>query len=334
MPLKLTGVIVNGMKAAIYTKYGPPDVIQIVDIEKPTPKDTEVLIKVYRTTINRTDCGFRRANYFVSRFVTGLFRPKQQVMGSEFVGEVVGLGSEVKEFVVGDVVFGFDDVHGAAHAEYMVERSNGPIAKLPKNVNYKKMFPASEGATYALNVIEAAGIMSGQKALVYGASGAIGSAAVQILKYRGVEVTAVCGTNAVGLVKNLGADTIVDYQKSDFTKTDERYELIIDAVGKSSYKACKPLLSVGGKYTSSELGRGGQNPLLALLFAITGSKKVIFPIPKISKDKIEYIQNMFATGAFKPLIDKEYPLDQIVEASRYVESGQKVGNVVINVQRP
>lgn len=319
------------MKAAIYTKYGPPDVIQIVDIEKPTPKDMEVLIKIYKTTVNRTDCGFRRANYFVSRFVTGLFRPKQQVMGSEFVGEVVALGSGVTEFVVGDVVFGFDDVHGAAHAEYMVMRSSGPIAKLPKNVNYKKVFPAAEGATYALNVIEAAGIKSGQKALVYGASGAIGSAAVQILKYRGVEVAAVCGTNAVKLVKNLSANIVVDYQKDDFTKTNERYDLIIDAVGKSSYKVCKPLLNSGGTYVSSELGSGGQNPLLALLFAITGSKKVIFPIPKINKEKIEYIQGMFESSAYKPLIDKEYSLDQIVEASRYVESGQKVGNVVIKV---
>ncbi len=319
------------MKAAIYSKYGPPDVIQIVDIEKPVPNDTEVLIKVYKTTVNRTDCGFRRANYFISRFVTGLFRPKQQVMGSEFVGEVVGLGSKVTEFAVGDVVFGFDDVHGAAHAEYMVERSNGPIAKLPKNVNYQKMFPATEGATYALNVIEASGIKSGQKALVYGASGAIGSAAVQILKYRGVEVTAVCGSDAVSSVKALGADTVVDYQKGDFTSTDEHYDLIIDAVGKSSYKICKPLLNSGGTYTSSELGRGGQNPLLALLFVITGSKKVIFPIPKINKEKIEYIRDMFASGAFKPLVDKEYSFDQIVEASRYVESGQKVGNVVIRL---
>ncbi len=319
------------MKAVIYTKYGQPDVLQLVDIEKPAPNDTEVLIKVYATTVNRTDCGFRKANYFISRFVTGLLRPKQQVMGSEFVGEVIETGSKVTEFVVGDKVFGFDDVRGAAHAEYMVERSNGPIAKLPSNINHLKMFPAAEGATYALNVIEASGIKGGQTALVYGASGAIGSAAVQILKYRGVKVVAVCGTNGLKAVKTLGADLVVDYQKSDFTQTDQQYDLIIDAVGKSSYKVCRPLLSRGGKYVSSELGRGGQNPLLAVWFAITGSKKVIFPIPKINKDKIEYIREMFESGAFTPLIDKEYPLDQIVEASRYVESGQKVGNVVIRM---
>lgn len=319
------------MKAAIYTKYGPPDVIQIVDIEKPTPSDTEVLIKIYKTTVNRTDCGFRRANYFISRFVTGLFRPKQQVMGSEFVGEVVEAGRDVTEFVVCDKVFGFNDVHGAAHAEFMVEKSNGPITKLPKNYNYTKVFPATEGATYALNVIEAAGVTSGQKALVYGASGGIGSAAVQILKYRGVNVTAVCGTNAYEAVKRIGADHVVDYQKDDFTKTDERYDLVIDAVGKSSYKVCKPLLSSRGKYVSSELGKGGQNVLFALVFAITGSKKVIFPIPKINKEKIEYIKTMLDVGAYNPLIDKEYSLDQIKEASRYVESGQKVGNVIIRV---
>ncbi len=324
-------VIIKTMKAVVYTTYGPPDVLHIADVKKPTPKDNEVLIKVAATTVNRTDCGFRRANYFVSRFVTGLVRPKQQVMGSEFVGEVVAMGPHVTGFIVGDKVFGFDDVHGAAHAEYMVERSNGPIAKLPDGFNYTRLFPAAEGATYALSVIRAAGVKDGQNVLVYGASGGIGSASVQILKYIGANVTAVCGTNALGAVRALGADKVIDYQHEDFTNTTDRYDFILDAVGKSSYGVCKKILKRGGTYVSSELGRGGQNIWFALLFAMTRSKKVIFPIPIINKEKIHYIKKLLELGAYVPLIDREYSLDQIVEASRYVESGQKIGNVVIRI---
>lgn len=331
MLLLVNFAIVTLMKAAVYTKYGSADVLRIAQVAKPLPKSNEVLIKVYASTVNRTDAGFRRANYFVSRLITGLITPKRKVWGSEFSGVIEAVGADVTDFNVGDKVFGFDDVHGAAHAEYMTERANGPIAKMPTKFSYLQLAPACEGATYALNDIEAAQIIIGQKVLVYGASGAIGSAAVQILKHLGAEVTAVCGTKNIKLVKSLGAKQVLSYETDDFTKTKERYDYIFDAVGKSSYGVCKKLLKPTGKYCSTELGKGGQNPLLALWFTITGSKKVIFPIPKINKQKIEYIRKLIELDAFKPVIDRTYPLDEIVKAAKYVETGKKTGNVVIKI---
>jgi len=317
------------MKAVVYTKYGPPEVLKIKNIKKPIPNNNQVLIKVYACTVNRTDCGLRGANYFVSRFFTGLTKPKRTVTGSEFAGKIVDVGKDVKNFKVGDKVFGFDDVQAGAHAEYITVHAKGPMSTMPEGYDYHEVAPAGEGATYALSDIRAADLSKGQKVLVYGASGAIGSAAVQILKYQGVRVTAVCGTKNVNLIKSLGADKVIDYQTDDFTQIKERFDLIFDAVGKSSYGECKHLLSKNGKYCSTELGAWVQNPLLAIWFAVTRSNKVIFPIPQINKEKIEYIKQMMEAGAFRPVIDKTYQLAKIVEAAKYVETGQKTGNVVI-----
>ncbi len=319
------------MKAVVYTKYGPPDVLQIKEVKKPIPKNDEVLIQVYATTINRTDCGFRSAQYFVSRLFTGLIKPRRTITGSEFAGKVVELGSDVTDFRVGDNVFGFDDVRGSAHAQYMTERAAGPVAKMPEGFKYQELAPAGEGATYTLNIIRAAGVKKGQKVLVYGATGAIGSAAVQILNYLETEVTAVCGTNNIKLVKSLGANRVISFEKEDFTQIDDTFDFIFDAVGKSSYGECKSLLKLEGKYCSTELGSRGQNPVLAILFAITGSRRVIFPIPKINKENVEFIKQLIESGAYKPVIDRTYPLEQIIEATKYVETGQKIGNVVIKV---
>lgn len=319
------------MKAIIYTKYGPADVLQIKDIEKPKPQSNEILIKVHYATVNRTDCGFRSAKYVISRLVTGLRRPRYPVTGSEFAGEIVEIGSDVTEYKVGDRVFGFDDVHGGAHAEYMIKMSDAPFATIPDGCDYVDVASAGEGATYAVNVIDAANVTKGQKVMVYGASGAIGSAAVQILNHIGAEVTAVCGTKNVEQVRTLKADRVIDYERGDFTKDTGYYDLVFDAVGKSSYGVCKKLLNKNGIYYSTELGVGGQNPLLALWFGITGSRKVIFPIPKINKQKIEYLKMLIQEGSYRPLIDRTYPLDEIVEATRYVETGQKVGNVLIRI---
>lgn len=319
------------MKAAVYSKYGPSSVLSIAEVAKPAPTSTELLIKVHYATVNRTDAGFRRANYFISRFFTGLVNPKRQLWGSEFAGEVVEVGADVTEFKVGDKVFGFDDLKGTAHAEYMTFDQHGPIATIPKGFTYKQLAAAGEGATYALNDIQGAGVTKGQNVMVYGASGAIGSAAVQILKDMGVRVTAVCGTKNVDLLKSLGADEVIDYQTQDFTGTKQRFDLVFDSVGKTSYGACKQILKPTGKYCSTELGFAGQNPLFALWFAITGSKKVIFPIPKITKMHIMYMQNLVAKGAYLPVIDSVYPLDQIAKAAEYVDSGQKTGNVLIKI---
>src|SRR5574340_1092354 len=309
------------MRAVVHTTYGPPDVLQIKEVTRPAPKSDEVLIRIHATTVNRTDCGFRSAEYVVSRLVTGMFKPRRIMSGSEFAGEVVEVGADVMVFSVGDKVFGFDDVRGSAHAEYMTEAADGPIAKMPEGFSYRDMAPAAEGATYALNVLKAVGVQQDQRVMVYGASGAIGSAAVQILKHLGAEVTAVCDTSQVELVKRLGADRVVDYQTQDFTRTDQRFDFIFDAVGKSSYGVCKKLLDRQGTYYSTELGAGGQNPLLAIWFALTGSRRVIFPIPKINKDHVEHIKQLVESGAFKPVIDRSFPLDDIVEAAKYVETG-------------
>ncbi len=319
------------MKAVVYTEYGSPEVLQIKVVEKPVPKNNEVLIQIHAATVNRTDTGFRSAKYFVSRVVTGLTKPRKLIAGSEFAGKVVEVGADVTEFSIGDNVFGFEDVRSGAHAEYMAVAAGGSIAKMPKGFGYQELAPAGEGATYALSIIKAGEVKKGQKVLVYGASGAIGSAAVQIVKHLGAEVVAVCGTKNVELVKSLGADNVIDYETEDFTKVDDRFDFAFDAVGKSTYGACKNVLKPTGKYCSTELGPGGQNPLLAIWFAITGSRRVIFPIPKINKETMEYIKQLIESGAYKPVIDRTYPLDQIIEASRYVETGQKTGNVVIEV---
>jgi NADPH:quinone reductase-like Zn-dependent oxidoreductase len=231
------------MKAVTYTTYGPPEVLQITEIEKPTPKSNEVLIRVHASTVNRTDCGFRSARYVVSRLVTGLVRPKYTVSGSEFAGEVVEVGDDVLDYMAGDKVFGFDDVRGGAHAEYVVKPASGPFAIMPEGFSYEELAPAAEGATYALNAIRAAGVTKGQKVMVYGASGAIGSAAVQILKYLGAHVTAVCGTKNVARVQELKPDRVIDYETEDFTRLDGGFDFIFDAVGKSSYGVCKKLLA-------------------------------------------------------------------------------------------
>ncbi len=319
------------MRAVTFTEYGSPDVLEFKEVDIPDIKDNEVLIKIYATTVNRTDCGFRSAQYFISRIITGIFKPKNPVAGSEFAGKVVEVGTDVRNYSIGDRVFGFEDVRSGAHAEYKAQDAEGSIAKIPDGFSYEEVAPAGEGATYAINYIRSAKITEGQKVLVYGASGAIGSASVQLLKNIGAEVTAVCGTKNINKIKTLGADTIIDYQKQDFTQINDRFDLVFDSVGKSYYGECKKLLKPAGKYCSSELGPWLQNPLLALWFAMTGSHRVIFPIPKINNETMQYIAKLLKNGTYKPLVDRTYSLDKIVEATKYVETGQKAGNVVIKL---
>jgi NADPH:quinone reductase-like Zn-dependent oxidoreductase len=319
------------VKAIVYTKYGPPSVLQIKEVPKPTPKDNEVLIKVQAATVNRTDCGFLRAKPFIVRFVSGLLGPKIAVLGCEFAGEIERVGKEVKLFKKGDRVFGYSGVRFGAHAEYMTMPELGMLAVMPANLTYREAAPSSEGAHYALNNIRKANVVSGQKVLINGATGGIGSAAVQLAKYYGAEVTAVCATKNLKLVKSLGADKLIDYTKEDFTKNGKSYDFVFDAVGKSSFGACKKVLKPGGIYCSTELGPFNENPFLVIWTSIFGSKKVIFPIPRDSKEDMLFLKGLLEDGKFKPLIDRSYALDEIAEAYRYVETGQKVGNVVIAV---
>jgi NADPH:quinone reductase-like Zn-dependent oxidoreductase len=321
----------SSMKTIIYTQYGPPEVVQLKEMDRPTPKVNEVLIKVHATTVNRTDCGFRSAEYFIVRFFSGLLRPNNQTLGNEFAGEIEAIGKEVRSFKPGDRVFGYNDKTFGAHAQYMVMPEDGPIATKPASMTYQEAAPMIEGAHYALCDIRAAKIQSGQKVLINGATGAIGSAAVQIVKSMGAEVTAVCGTPQVELVRSLGADVVIDFIKEDFTKLPPTFDVVFDAVGKSSFGKCKPLLKKGGLYMSTELGPGSQNPFLAMITPLLGGKKVLFPIPSISKTDVIFFKELFEAGKFKPVIDRQYPLEQVEEAYRYVETGQKIGNVVITI---
>lgn len=319
------------MKAIIYTQYGPPEVARLARVEKPVPKDNEVLIKVHATTVNRTDCGFRSAEYFIVRFFSGLFRPRNKVLGCEFAGEVEAVGNKVSTFRPGDKVFGFNDTKFGGHAEYLTIAENDAIAMMPEKISYQEAAPITEGAHYALCNLRAAKLERGQQILINGATGAIGSAAVQLSKYFGAEVTAVCNTKNLELVRSLGADEVIDYTKQDFTKLNNQFDIVFDAVGKSSFGRCKPLLKRNGIYMSTELGYMSQNPFLAIITPLLGGKKVLFPLPAISKQDVLFLKELVESGRFRPVIDRTYPLEQIVDAYCYVETGMKTGNVVITV---
>lgn len=320
------------MKAVIHKKYGPPEVAQYVDWEKPQPKANEVLVEIYAATVNRTDSGFRSAEYFISRFWSGLFRPKFPILGCEFAGVVVEVGAEVSSFQMGDRVFGYNDKTFGAHAEFIAIAETDAIATMPDNLGFDQAAALTEGAHYALADIRAAKVQSGQQVMVYGATGAIGSAAVQLLKYFGAHVTAVSNTQNLDLVKNLGADVVIDYQAQDFTETDQRFEFIFDAVGKSSFAQCKPLLTEKGIYISTELGKCGVNVLLALTTPLWGGKKLLFPLPSINQQDVLFLKKLAELGVFRPVIDRYFQLSQLVEAYTYVQSGQKTGNVIIRVK--
>ncbi len=320
------------MKAAVSARYGPPEVVVISEVEKPATGDNGLLVKVHATTVNRTDCAYRAAKPFFMRFLTGLIRPRSTVLGTEFAGVVEAIGSGVTSFGVGDKVFGYNEGPFGAHAEYLSVPEDGSVATMPANVTYQQAAPSTEGSHYALSHIRAAKIHSGQDVLVYGATGAIGSAAVQLLKSLGANITAVCGTDHVELVRGLGADRVIDYTAEDFTKDNQRYDVVLDSVGKSSVSRCKRLLKPRGIYISSELGPLAQNPFRALIAPLHGGKKVMFPIPKHDQLMMGHFRKLIESGEFRPVIDRTYPLDQIVEAYRYVEAGQKTGNVVISLE--
>jgi len=319
------------MKAIVYKKYGPPNVAELADIVKPIPKENEVLVKVYASTVNRTDAGFRSAQYFISRFFTGFIKPKNQILGCEFAGCIEQIGDKVTLFNIGDRVFGFKDKGDGGHAEFVTIKETDAIGTIPRQLSYLEAAPITEGAHYALNDIRAASVKEGQNVLVNGATGAIGSAAVQLLKHYGAIVTAVCNSKNEELVKSLGADFIIDYETSDFTRTDKKFDFIFDAVGKSSFQKCRALLCKKGIYISTELGKYSANIFLALVTPVFKGKKVLFPLPVMNQEVIQLLSNLIEQGKFMPVIDKVYEMPQIVEAYTYVDSKQKVGNVVLKI---
>jgi NADPH:quinone reductase-like Zn-dependent oxidoreductase len=322
------------MKAAVSNRYGAPDVVQVTEVAPPSPGRAELLVRVAATTVNRTDCGFRAGHPWFIRGITGVVKPKHTVLGNEFAGVVEAIGDEVSRYSVGDRVFGYDDTGFGCHAEHLVIGEDAPLAAMPDDRDFELMAPATEGSHYALAYIRAARVSEHSDVLVYGATGAIGSASVQIIKSLGAHVTAVCDGEHADLVAGLGADRVVDRTASDFTADSQRYDLVLDAVGKCSFGQCRHLLKPRGIWTSTDLGPLSQNPLLVLATRFSTGRRVLFPFPRVDREMIEYLGSLVESGAFVPVVDRRYPLDQIVEAYRYVETQQKVGNVVIDVAAP
>lgn len=317
------------MKAAFRTQYGPPEVLSVRELPKPVPAADEILVQVAATTVNRTDWGVLTANYFVMRFFTGLWHPTLKTTGTDFSGRVEAVGRAVRQFRPGDRVMGFNDNGLASHAEYLAINARQPIVHIPEHISYTQAAASMEGAHYALNFINKVRLEAGQKVMLNGATGAIGSAALQLLKHRGIYVAATCRTEHIELMRRLGADRVIDYTQTDFTQDTDRYDFVFDAVGKSRFGRCRQLLVDQGVYISSELGPNGENPFLAMFTPLLGGKVVRFPLPVDIKASLRYILPLLRDGHFRPLIDRTYALEDIREAFRYMASEQKVGNVLI-----
>ncbi len=315
------------MKAVINTRYGSPDVLEIRQVPKPQPGAGDVLIRVHATTVNRTDCGLLRARPFIVRFF-----PRHTILGMDFAGEVEAVGAGVASFSPGDRVFGMSPDDFGAHAEYLCMSEKEAIAAMPEGTRFEEAV-VCEGAWYADMILQAFGLKPGHRILIYGASGAIGTAAVQLAKSYGAEVTAVVATQHLDLVKSLGANRAIDYTAEDFTQIGETFDFVLDAVGKTTFFRCRRLLRPGGVFAATDLGPWCQNLLLAIWSSITRSKRVVFPLPKSSKAFVDSLKARMEAGEFRAVIDREYPLKAIADAYRYVETGQKIGIVVVNVMQ-
>ncbi len=316
------------MRAVVHDRYGPPEVLRLEDVARPIPKEDEVLVRVMATTVTRTDTGLRSAEVPISRFVTGLRRPKQTILGLELAGVIEEVGAAVTEFEVGDEVFG---VRTGAHAEYVCVREKGALAHKPRTMTFEEAAAICDGAALALACLRKAGGVEGRSIVVYGASGSVGTAAVQLAKNLGANVTAVCNTKNVELVRSLGADRVVDYLREDFTRNGETYDVIFDAVGKHSFRRSRRALKPGGTFLETDLGFMWHVPVLALLTRWIGSKKVRLGVTKYSKDDVLLLEELVEAGRYRAVIDRTYELGDVVEATRYVETGQKTGNVVLTV---
>jgi NADPH:quinone reductase-like Zn-dependent oxidoreductase len=319
------------VRAVVHDRYGPPEVLRVEDVQRPTPKADEVLVRIRATSVTRSDAHLRAGTPFVQRLQSGLRRPKRRILGHELAGEVVEVGSGVTELQVGDRVFGalpYLALRTGSHAEYMAIPERWPLARIPEELTFEQAAGVADGAFLALNGMRPVSV-EGKDLLVYGASGSIGTAAVQLARVFGAHVTAVCNTKNVELVRSLGADEVIDYEREDFTKNGKTYDVIFDAVGKHSFRRCKASLRPGGVYLPTD---GLRNILLWLVHKRFGDKKVVFELPpRYRKEDAQLIAELLESGRYRPVIDRVYPLDEVVEATRYVETQQKTGNVVLTL---
>jgi NADPH:quinone reductase-like Zn-dependent oxidoreductase len=319
------------MRAVVHDRYGPPEVLRLAEMPRPSPRDDEVLVRVRATTVNRTDCGFRNPRPFFVRLFSGLVRPRRRILGTEFAGAVEAAGPAVAQFVPGDRVFGVNADRFGAHAEFVCVRESAPLAKLPSEISFDEGAAVCDGAILALACLRWARLERGQRILVYGASGSIGTAAVQLAEHMGATVTAVCGTDGVETVRSLGADAVIDYTRQDFTAVGETFDVVFDAVGKTSFRRCRHLVKRGGTFVETDLGFMWQNPILSLLTWRFTPKRVLMPLPRYRKQEVLLLKELLEQGQYRAVIDGRYPLDQVVEATRYVETQQKIGNVILTV---
>ena len=320
------------MKAVVQDRYGPPEVLRIEEVERPEPKDDELLIRVRASTVTQTDTHARRADLFFWRLVFGLRRPRWRTLGVELAGEVEAVGAAVREYKVGDEVFGQPSSFFGAHAEYICVSERAALAHKPAAMSFDEAAAVCDGASQALGTLRQADVQAGRRLVIYGASGSLGTAAVQLAKHFGAHITAVCGTDHVELVRSLGADEVIDYRQQDFTKNGQTYDAIIDAVGKYSFRRGRRSLRPGGVYVATDGGRFLLETIILLVATRwIGSKRVRSGIGRRIKQDILFLKELIEAGEFRAVVDRRYPMDQAVEAHRYVETWHKAGNVVLTI---
>ena len=324
------------MRAVVYDRYGPPEVLRLEEVERPVPRVDEVLVRVHATTVNRFDTATREANRrsgvaisLMSRLVSGIRRPRHRILGTEFAGVVDAIGAAVRGFAVGDRVFGTTGLRFGAHAEFVAMPASDRIAQMPDGISFEEAAPICDGALNALTCLKQADLRKGRTILVYGASGAIGTAGVQLARHFGADVTAVCNTKNLELVRSLGADRVIDYTQDDFTENGQTYDVILDAVGKLSFRRSRGSLEQGGIFLPTD---GLANLVWALRTSRSRGKKVLFQIPpRQTKQDVIFLKELVEAGTYRPVIDRRYRLEDVIEATRYVETEQKTGNVVLAV---